>query len=273
MASDQSATLDQLLVPSLLPRIYTFWFQHIPSNERLLLPSSEDWMKWFLKSDDFDNACSYALPPFPSCIAPAKPYSSQFSSILAAIRDTNTTAEDLLSRANPSTPQDWLALVILLDQFPRNIYRGESSRIVFEFFDPLARTIALKAADAGYPSGTSPFRYRQGQRIWFYMPFIHAEDLEMQELARVKYVEMAEDFTRLLDGDVTGLSDDEAETRRILLENRTRLEEQLKTHFRVQREHYDPIARFGRFPHRNAALGRVTSDEERRFLEEGKMFG
>lgn len=63
MASDQSTTLDQLLVPSLLPRIYTFWFQHIPSNKRLLLPSQEDWMKWFLKSDDFDSACTYVLPP------------------------------------------------------------------------------------------------------------------------------------------------------------------------------------------------------------------
>jgi uncharacterized protein (DUF924 family) len=105
------------------------------------------------------------------------------------------------------------------------------------------------------------------------MPFIHAEDLDIQELARVKYEEMAEDFTSLLDRDATGLSDDEAECRRILLENRARLEEQLKTHFRVQREHYDPIARFARFPHRNAALGRETSDEERKFLEEGKMFG
>jgi uncharacterized protein (DUF924 family) len=105
------------------------------------------------------------------------------------------------------------------------------------------------------------------------MPFIHAEDLDLQELARVKYEEMAEEFTRLLDGDATGLSDDEAECRRILVENRDRLEEQLKLHFRVQREHYEPIERFGRFPHRNAALGRETSEEERRFLEEGKMFG
>lgn len=79
MASDQSTTLDQLLVPSLLPRIYTFWFQHIPSNERLLLPSQEDWMKWFLKSDDFDSACTYVLPPpFPSCIVPANPIAPNF---------------------------------------------------------------------------------------------------------------------------------------------------------------------------------------------------
>ncbi|PKX96414.1 DUF924 family protein [Aspergillus novofumigatus IBT 16806] len=228
MANQQTTTLDQLLVPSPLPRIYTFWFQHIPSNERLLLPSPEDWMKWFFKSDEFDSACTLASPHHPP---------------------------------GPT---------------PRNIYRGESSRIGFEFFDPLARTIAVKAGEAGYPAGSgssSPFRYRQGQRVWFYMPLIHAEDLDMQDLARVKYAEMAEDFTSLLDGDATGLSDDEAECRRILLENRARLEEQLKTHFRVQREHYDPIARFGRFPHRNAALGRETSEEERRFLAEGKTFG
>ncbi|KAF7172139.1 hypothetical protein CNMCM5623_004393 [Aspergillus felis] len=257
MANKQPATLDQLLVPSILPQVYTFWFQHIPSNERLVLPTAEDLKKWFSKSDEFDGACS-----------------SQFSPILAAIREANASADDILSKAQFSTAQDWLALIILLDQLPRNIYRGESSRTVFEFFDPLARTIVLKAADAGYPAGSgSPFRYRLGQRMWFNLPFIHAEDLDMQELARVKYVEMTEDFTRLLDGDVTGLSDDEAECRRILLENRAGLEEQLKMHFQVQREHHEPIARFGRFPHRNAALGRETSDEERRFLEEGKMFG
>jgi hypothetical protein len=73
MASDQATTLEQLLAPSILPRIYTFWFQHIPSNQRLLLPTPDDWMKWFFKSDDFDSACSYVLPPLPSCIAPANP--------------------------------------------------------------------------------------------------------------------------------------------------------------------------------------------------------
>ncbi|KAF7155956.1 hypothetical protein CNMCM6106_007868 [Aspergillus hiratsukae] len=257
MANSKTTTLDKLLIPSLLPRVYDFWFQHIPSNERLLLPSPEDWKKWFFKSDDFDSACT-----------------SQFSPILAAMHEANLSAEDILSRTRPCTPQAWLALVIFLDQLPRNIYRGEASRVVFEFFDPRARTIALKAVDAGYPANSgSPSRYLQAHRIWFYLPFIHAEDLRMQELAREKYQEMGEDLTRLLDCDATALSDDERECRRVLVENRARLEEQLALHFRVQREHYDPIARFGRFPHRSAALGREMSDEERRFVEEGNTFG
>ncbi|RLL98747.1 hypothetical protein CFD26_107658 [Aspergillus turcosus] len=255
MANKQPLPLHELLIPSLLPRVYDFWFQHIHSNERLLLPSPEDWKKWFFKSDDFDSACT-----------------SQFSPILAAIHEANLSAEDILSRTHPSTPQAWLALIILLDQLPRNIYRGESSRVVFEFFDPRARTIALEVADAGYPA-TSPFRYRQAQRIWFYLPFIHAEDLRMQELAGEKYQEMGEDLTRLLDGDATGLSDDEQECRRVLAENRARLEEQLDLHFRVRREHYEPDVRFGRFPHRNAVLGRGMSEEERRFVEGGNTFG
>jgi hypothetical protein len=71
MANKQSATLDQLLVPSILPQVYTFWFQHISSDERLLLPSPEDWKRWFFKSDDFDAACTYVLLHIPSCIAPA----------------------------------------------------------------------------------------------------------------------------------------------------------------------------------------------------------
>ncbi|RHZ58050.1 hypothetical protein CDV55_105572 [Aspergillus turcosus] len=231
MANKQPLPLDELLIPSLLPRVYDFLFQHIPSNECLLLPSPEDWKKRFFKSDEFDSACT-----------------SQFSPIFAAIHEANLSAEDILSRTHPSTPQAWLALIILLDQLPRNIYRGQSSRIV-------------------------PFRYRQAQRIWFYLPFIHAEDLRMQELAGEKYQEMGEDLARLLDRDATALSDDEQECRRVLAENRARLEEQLALHFRVQREHYDPVARFGRFPHRNAVLGRGMSEEERRFVEGGYTFG
>jgi hypothetical protein len=61
MANGQALPLDQLLVPSLLPRVYDFWFQHIPSNERLLLPTIEEWKKWFFKSDEFDSACTYVL--------------------------------------------------------------------------------------------------------------------------------------------------------------------------------------------------------------------
>jgi uncharacterized protein (DUF924 family) len=95
----------------------------------------------------------------------------------------------------------------------------------------------------------------------------------MQELARDKYQEMAADLTSLLDGDATALSADEAECRRVFLGDRERLEEQLALHLRSQRDHYDPIARFGRFPHRNEALGRVTSEEERRFLEQATPFG
>ncbi|RHZ49180.1 DUF924 family protein [Aspergillus thermomutatus] len=254
MANEQTVPLDHL-VPSLLPRVYDFWFQYIPSDERLVVPSPEDWKRWFMKSDEFDGACT-----------------SQFSPLLAAIRKASPSAEEILSRTQPSSPQDWLGLILLLDQLPRNIYRAESSRTVFEFFDPLARTIALRAADAGYPS-RGPFRYRQAQRIWFYLPFIHSEDLRMQELARAKYQEMAGEITRLLDGDPTALSDDERACRRVLVENRERVEAQLTLHFRVQREHYDPVARFGRFPHRNAALGRVSSEEEKRFVEEGNTFG
>lgn len=119
---------------------------------------------------------------------------------------------------------DALALVITLDQFPRNIYRGGPR--AFES-DALALRHAKAALEAGHDAAQPAER-----RTFFYLPFMHAETLEDQ----TRSVELYE-----------------------ALGNENAL------HF--AHEHRDIIARFGRFPHRNAILGRESSDEEREFLK------
>jgi uncharacterized protein (DUF924 family) len=122
-----------------------------------------------------------------------------------------------------------LALLILLDQFPRNAFRGMAC--MFRT-DEKAREIARAAVAAGFD-----MQLESELRNFFYLPFMHSENLADQD--------RAVELTRTLGDDP----------------------------LRYAIVHRDIIARFGRFPHRNAALGRVTTPEEQRFLDEGGFAG
>lgn len=122
-----------------------------------------------------------------------------------------------------------LALVLLLDQFPRNAFR-DSARMFAT--DGQARAAADKAVGAGFDRAVSP-----ELRPFFYMPFMHSEDLPDQQRC-VALCEAADANTQ-----------------------------------RFARLHRDIIERFGRFPHRNALLGRASTPEEERFLAEGGFAG
>lgn len=122
-----------------------------------------------------------------------------------------------------------LALCIVLDQFPRNMFRGSPRS--FESND-LALAHARTALGKGYDQQLDATR-----RQFMYLPFMHSEDLADQD----RSVELYE-----------------------ALGNRHSL------HF--AREHRDIVARFGRFPHRNAVLGRTDTPDEAGFLETHKGF-
>jgi uncharacterized protein (DUF924 family) len=122
-----------------------------------------------------------------------------------------------------------LALLILLDQFPRNMFRGEARAFST---DPLARAITSRAILNGF-DGAFP-----DLRTFFYVPFEHSENLADQE--RCIALNKAA-------GDADGL--------------------------KWAKLHADIIRRYARFPHRTAVLGRVTTPEEQRFLDDGGFSG
>jgi len=124
-------------------------------------------------------------------------------------------------------PRSALAFVIVLDQFSRNMFRGEA-RAFAE--DALARSAADQAIHRGFDAQVAPV-----ERTFFYLPFMHSEELADQERSVAL-------FGALAGGDTSSSSVDYA------------------------RRHRDIIARFGRFPHRNAALGRPSTPEELVFL-------
>lgn len=126
------------------------------------------------------------------------------------------------------TPEGTLALLLLLDQFPRNLFRGSGHSYAT---DPLARATARRALAKGFDRHVEPIL-----RPFFYLPFEHSEDLEDQRYS-VSLFEKHRDET----GDA----------------------EPLKWAI----VHLDLIERFGRFPHRNAALGRETTPDEQAYLD------
>ena len=125
-----------------------------------------------------------------------------------------------------ATAEGALALLLLLDQIPRNVFRGSAHAFAT---DPLARAFAARAVAAGHDQAFEP-----ALRAFFYLPFEHSEDPADQARSLALFEAM---------GDANYL--------------------------RYARDHCDVIARFGRFPHRNAALGRDTTAEEQAWLDAG----
>jgi uncharacterized protein (DUF924 family) len=132
-----------------------------------------------------------------------------------------------------------LALILLLDQVPRNIYRGTAAAFAT---DSLALDLCLSGHDVGLDAGL-----RAIERVFFWMPLQHVEDLELQDLGVRLYESLAgEDPER---------------------------SELWNGFAKYARLHCDIIAKFGRFPHRNQALGRESTPEEADWLKDGESFG
>lgn len=180
-------------------------------------------------------------------------------------------AQQILELVSPGSALDWLGLIVLLDQLPRNCYRGEEAALVFSFFDTIARVITLRALEKKIEYSPE-VRYRLALRHWFYLPLMHSENLSHQEIMLEKYREMDGDIRRLLDEQpAEGLGEQELADREILVGNRKAVEAISALNLNFQKEHYDIIARFGRYPYRNKVLRRTTTPEEEKFLQEADI--
>jgi uncharacterized protein (DUF924 family) len=137
-------------------------------------------------------------------------------------------------------PRRRLSLVILLDQFPRNIYRGCARAYAG---DEQALALALSGMQSGADAALDPV-----ERIFFYMPLQHSESLDVQEESVAAY-------------------------RRLLGESPQPLRAAFEDTLKSAELHASIIRRFGRFPHRNPALRRASTVEEAAYLCEAGSFG
>ncbi|MBJ2217004.1 DUF924 family protein [Pseudomonas sp. MF7453] len=150
-----------------------------------------------------------------------------------AFRDTFHTTHMQAARRELdgwlATADGALALLILLDQYPRNAFRGTAHMFAT---DPLARFYAQQMVEAGLDQQIDP-----QLRAFCYLPFEHSEDPQDQQRSLA--------LNQQLDANT----------------------------YHWAKEHADIIQRFGRFPHRNAVLGRATTAAEQVFLDEGGFAG
>ena len=161
--------------------------------------------KWFKGGVEFDEACRSTLGD---------------AHFAAARREL----DGWLAEADSA-----LALVLLVDQVPRNIFRGSGHAFAT---DGVARLFANDALARGFDARVDPVL-----RFFFYLPLEHSEDMADQE----RSIDL---FAALGDAGLSGYAS----------------------------AHRDVIARFGRFPHRNAALGRTSTPEEQAWLDAGGGF-
>lgn len=150
--------------------------------------------------------------------------------------------EDTLLLAKENQLTSWknnalsrLSLIILCDQFPRNIYR--KNPLAFAF-DGIALENCLEGLEQKQDENLILI-----QKQFFYMPLMHSEDLKIQELSLKKFHQLTKEQSGSDDGN------------------------------EYAQEHYDIILEFGRFPHRNEVLGRKSTPAELEYLKTAERFG
>ena len=180
--------------------ILDFWFGAADSPER-----GRSRKSWFAKDEEFDQEVRRRF---------LAGYEAACEGRLASWEEGPLSA---------------LALVIVLDQFPRNMFRGQARAFAA---DELVLGVARRMVGRGFDVPLRP-----AERVFVYLPFEHAEDLAAQRRCQAL---------------IAGLEDDALGASTL----------------DYARRHLAIITRFGRFPHRNAILGRVSTAEEIEFLAE-----
>jgi uncharacterized protein (DUF924 family) len=197
--------------------ILEFWLEPKPTT-----PAENDvaWQKWFFEtSPELDNAIR-----------------ERFGPLLTRARKRELDAWK-------ASPRGWLALIILIDQFSRNAYRGSPDAFS-------ADALGLELARDGYATGAFD-GFDLVEHLFASMPFRHAEDVAAQRLG----VDLAQRHAIVA-------TTTQPTLQRAYVEN-----------VEWARRHYDVIARFGRFPHRNATLGRASTPAETEYLSYLKAVG
>lgn len=197
------------MTQQLFETVLDFWFGTASGN---LAVARQHSKLWWSKNDEIDAEIRERFGPALTSLAKGR-----------------------MDDAYPDTAKGRLAKIILLDQFPRNMYRGTATAFATDLF---AQHLAMTALTAGDEEQLRPI-----ERVFLYMPFEHAEETALQALS-VKRFELL-------------LADAQEDERDLF-----------KGYLDFAIRHRDIIERFGRFPHRNSILGRQSTPEELEFLKE-----
>ncbi len=193
-------------------RIITFWFGYI--NQVTVLNNKNPVVKrWFAKDNDFDQQIK-----------------EKFQSDIEVADKGDYDAWK-------QTPKGSLALILLFDQFVRNIYRNTPKSF---FYDQKALDVCLSSIEKGFDRELM-FIYR----VFMYMPLMHSEDIEVQKKSMVYFEQLFNESNKLKDVNVSYYANN----------------------LNYAKKHFEIIEMFGRYPHRNGILNRTSTPEEEGFLK------
>jgi len=214
----QSSALNRATLNDLLD----YWFQGLEEN-RDAPPPQQLLKKWYFGGKEVDEHCH--------------------ANYAGAVEATHSKTVDELEAFVKDSPKDVLALLLLLDQMPRNIYRGDEAKKAYTVTDPKGLELCKRFI-------AEPYKYdrRELWSSWFHqsfilMPLMHSEDLQDHRLLQSKYDAALEEATS-------------EEEKKCIQQGKD---------FGIK--HQKVLEKFGRYPSRNACLGRESTAEEAEHLE------
>lgn len=241
---------------TLYDRLLETWFPGLDTSGQVFDMSHAK--RWFMQTPDeraqFDSHCRNEFAHALEAIGPREFPDATPQPFLEQLQQI---AESSGGKESEQAAWTALSMTILLDQIPRNIYRtNDGLKLVYEHYDSIA--LSFVRALLSPSSSSSPivrpdlhplFRLSSPHRTWFYLPLEHSENLADHDFA----MGIVAEFEREVQA----------------LEGYAGTKAFLEGYNKAAKEHRDVIERFGRYPHRNGALGRESTEEEKRFLNEG----
>jgi uncharacterized protein (DUF924 family) len=245
-----STTLDPTIFNrKLYKKITELWFPGLDTSGQSLDMSLVK--QWFMPTpaerSTLDAQCRAACAHALEAIGPDAFPSASAAPFLREIQD--------VAEGEGDEESAWTALsvILLLDQIPRNLYRSETDLpLVYTHYDKIAHSLILSLLSSTHhqrPDTHPTLRLSGPHRLWFYMPLMHSESLSSHNLVD----EILDEYASEVDA----------------LEGYQGTKMFLDGQRKAAKEHRDILERFGRYPHRNRALGRVSTQEEEAFLRDG----
>ena len=246
------------LNPETYAQIREFWFEDLPKNATAAPPAVIK--KWFghhssqEEKDRYDQLCYSKFHAALESVGPSKYRLSPAGSWNSEQAEAEEIAGPFLHDCTQRSDNDndygpnFLSIILLLDQLSRNIFRVDQAQIYIHY-DRIARALLYSVLKRSPRADQHPsLRFSPAHRFWLYMPLMHSEHIEDQD----KYQEVMESFRE----ELVGRGDQPAL-------------DYVDMAIKGAKAHSFDVREFGRFPHRNEYLGRVTTKEEQAFMDAG----
>ncbi|QIW99658.1 hypothetical protein AMS68_005176 [Peltaster fructicola] len=261
----QNFTLDRSIFNrELYTRINDLWFADIANDASAgSVPALKKWFGMGSEAEKtaFDDQCSTVARKALDSISPQKLTLPPFESHEADEQIATSLSGPLLQEVKQAQEQSekdgadtLLALTLLLDQMPRNLFRTQDTLpLVYNHYDRLSLALCKSSMWLSpVPSDYSGYALRPVKQQWYYLPLIHSESLSDHERWDKLYQDQR---SRVVDAGYDGAV------------------QYLKAGYDSEQKHVEAIRRFGRYPHRNECLGRETTPAEEEYLATAETFG